>query len=67
METHKDKNPFSVCFPALGHLLVFLLRRFHIHREYRPGAVDKVESTPPCLILCRQGCLFAIITYEGSG
>jgi hypothetical protein len=39
--THKNKNTVCVAIPALGHLLVMLLRYFIVHRKQWSRAVDK--------------------------
>ena len=28
--THKDENPIGVCFPTVGHLVVFILRYLQV-------------------------------------
>ena len=33
--THKDENPIGICFPAVGHLVVFILCYLQILVEER--------------------------------
>jgi hypothetical protein len=41
--THEDKDPVSICFPALSHFLILILRPVKIHGEETLRSVGEVR------------------------
>lgn len=42
VDTHEKEHLVCLIFPPFGHILVFSLCPFQIHRENRPGAIGNV-------------------------
>lgn len=42
-KTHEDKDPISICFPALSHFQIFILRPVEIHGKETLRPVGEVR------------------------